>query len=466
MAEVYLAEQKSLARQVALKVLTDDLASQQGYVERFQQEARSAAALIHSNIVQVYDVGRSNGYHFIAQEYVPGQNLAEWMNRNGPVDSGRTLDIIRQIAAALCKADERSIVHRDIKPENIMLARDGQVKVADFGLARVNTTDARDNGNARTQAGVAMGTPLYMSPEQIEGNPVDGRSDIYSLGVTAYHMLAGEPPFTGDTPLAVAMKHVNKTPPALSKRAPGTPSDLVAIVERMMAKSPDDRYANPQSLLRALRELAKSASADGWAEGPENWSLSDFKAFAGTDIEATGELNQLMREARKLNEPQLARRRWLGLATASVVAGGVLAALLHRPYVLASSQPTVQAYDTPLAQLFHAKMVDSPDAWLAVLRRFPNADSAIQYQARQGLARYYLREENYRRALPFLDELAAAPPNQRTLRVFALVGLTVTHAELGHPAKAQEARQLIDTRELDLLEYDRELVERFESLSR
>jgi len=464
MAEVYLAEQQSLSRQVALKVLTAELANQDSYVERFQHEARSAAALVHANIVQVYEVGQSSGSHFIAQEYVAGQNLAEWMNRHGPIEPGRALDILRQVTAALCKADERSIVHRDIKPENIMLARDGQVKVADFGLARANSTGTNDN--ARTQAGIAMGTPLYMSPEQIEGRGVDSRSDIYSLGVTAYHMLSGQPPFTGDTPLAVAMKHVNSPPPSLAEEAPGTPGELVALVERMMSKAPDERYENPQALLRALRELAKTAAGEGWAEGPENWSLSDFSTTASSEIEATGELNQLMREARKLTPPQIDRRRWLAVTVASLVAGGALAALLQRPYVLASSQPEVLAYETPLAQLFHAKMVDSPDAWQAVLRRFPTADSAIRYQAHQGLSRYYLRNADYRRALPHLEELAAAPNSERTLRAFALVGLSVARAELGNMTESQAARQLIATGDIDLLDYDRELVERFESLAR
>lgn len=466
MAEVYLAEQQSLSRQVALKVLTAELANQKSYVERFQHEARSVASLVHANIVQVYEVGQSNGSHFIAQEYVAGQNLAEWMNRHGQVEPGRALDILRQVTAALCKADERSIVHRDIKPENIMLARDGQVKVADFGLARANTAGGPDDATARTQAGIAMGTPLYMSPEQIEGRPVDSRSDIYSLGVTAYHMLAGSPPFAGDTPLAVAMKHVNSPPPALLEQAPGTPAELVALIERMMSKTPAERYENPQALLRALRELAKSAASDGWAEGPENWSLSDFAATTGSEIEATGELNQLMREARKLTPPQINRRRMLAVVAVSLIAGGALAAVLQRPYVLASSQPEVLAYDTPLAQLFHAKMVDSPDAWQAVLRRFPTADSAIRYQAHQGLARYYLRNADYRRALPHLDELAAAPTSERTLRAFALVGLSVAHAELGNMPESQAARQLIATGDIDLLDYDRELVEKFQALAR
>ena len=232
MAEVYLAEQQSLARQVALKVLSPELSSQPEYVDRFHHEARSAAALVHANIVQVYEVGQANGSHFIAQEYVPGQNLGESMRRHGPVEPGRVLDILRQVASALSKAHEQSIVHRDVKPENIMLARSGEVKVADFGLARVISGEGVD----RTQAGVTMGTPLYMSPEQVEGRPVDSRSDIYSLGVTAFHMLAGEPPFKGDTPIAMAVQHLHTAPPSLVELVPSAPVGLIAIIERMLAK--------------------------------------------------------------------------------------------------------------------------------------------------------------------------------------------------------------------------------------
>ena len=151
------------------------------------------------------------------------------------------LDILRQVAAALAKASSEGIVHRDIKPENIMLAGSGEVKVADFGLARVQG----DGGANLTQIGVTMGTPLYMSPEQIEGRELDSRSDIYSLGVTAYHMLSGEPPFTGDSPLAVAVQHLNQPPPPLAKRRPDVPPRFAQVVERMMAKKPADRFSDP-----------------------------------------------------------------------------------------------------------------------------------------------------------------------------------------------------------------------------
>ncbi len=464
MAEVYLAEQQSLARQVALKVLSAELASQPAYVERFQHEARSVAALVHANIVQVYEVGHSNGSHFIAQEYVPGQNLGEWMNRHGAIEPGRALDILRQVAAALSKAHEQSIVHRDVKPENIMLTRSGEVKVADFGLARVTTGDATD----RTQVGIAMGTPLYMSPEQVEGKPVDSRSDLYSLGVTAYHMLVGEPPFGGDTPLAVALQHINHPPPPLAERAPNTPADLVALVERMLAKRPEDRFENPGALLKSLHQLAKRAANEGWGEGPENWSLGDFAAIGTSEIEATHQLNRLLGDLRSTALPKTNRKRLLGILAASLFVGALLAWVARGPFVLTGSQPRVLELDTPAAQLFHAKTAaDTPDGWRAVWdNRFDEVDPYTRHLAMQGLVRYYFRAGDYRPALPFLRELAALPAeSQPLLRAFGLVGLAVAHSELGNKKPSQVAmQQLSRTIVDDLHRTDSLLVERYRRL--
>src|SRR5215471_2671346 len=179
MAEVYLAEQLSLRRQVALKVLRKSLAGDSAYIRRFQHEAQAAAKLVHANIVQIYEVGCVEGTYYISQEYVPGQNLKQLLARLGHgVDAVQAVNIIRQVASALHKAAEQKIIHRDVKPENIMITPGGEVKVADFGLARV----IRDGEALNlTQVGITMGTPLYMSPEQVEGRPVvDTRSDLYS----------------------------------------------------------------------------------------------------------------------------------------------------------------------------------------------------------------------------------------------------------------------------------------------
>ena len=182
MADVYLAVQESLKRNVALKVLKQHLSVDGDYVSRFQREAQAAAALVHANIVQIFEVGQADGYHFIAQEYVRGRNLKEYLKRYGAVTPDMAMSVFRQAARALQKGAEHDVVHRDIKPENIMLTANGELKITDFGLALIGS----ESDNGLTRAGITVGTPLYMSPEQIEGGEIDIRSDIYSLGVTLY----------------------------------------------------------------------------------------------------------------------------------------------------------------------------------------------------------------------------------------------------------------------------------------
>ena len=245
MAEVYLAEQHSLQRQVAIKVLRPDLANHENYVQRFHNEARAAAALVHANIVQIYEVGCVDGLHFIAQEYVRGQTVKQLVGRVGPLEIPRVVSLLRQITAALNKAGQEQIVHRDIKPENILLMSSGEAKVADFGLARAIDPAQLD----LTQVGLTMGTPLYMSPEQVEGRSLDQRSDLYSLGVTAFFMLVGRAPFDGDTPLSVAVQHLQNPPPPLNDFRPDVPAALDKIVTQLLAKKPADRYSSAAELL-------------------------------------------------------------------------------------------------------------------------------------------------------------------------------------------------------------------------
>ncbi len=461
MAEVYLAEQCSLARQVALKVLSNDLASNPAYVERFQHEARSAAALVHANIVQIYEVGQSNGSHYIAQEYIAGQNLGDVVRRSGPLEPGKVLDVLRQVTAALSRAHERSIVHRDIKPENLILARSGEVKVADFGLARAITPDATN----RTQAGLTMGTPLYMSPEQIEGRPLDSRSDIYSLGVTAYHLLSGEPPFQGDTPLAVAMQHLNKQPQRLSVRNARIPEGLSQLVERMMAKDPSERFADPLDLLRSLHLLAKQAAAEGWAEGPENWPMGEFGAETRGSIEATEQLDEVLRKVRRLGQGGKSTALvWGGIA--SLILGGLLAAAVRQPFALAESEAELPLYDNPTQQLLHAKLAKTPDAWKAVWdSRFGEIDPFTYHFAQQGLVRYYFSQgqpDDYRAAIPYLEDLASLSDNQSRLRLFGIMGLAVAHAELGNLTESERSRQKLTAQDVTTLrQTDPQLVDHY-----
>ncbi len=250
MGQVYLATQTSLNRPVALKVLHPHYLSKPIYLTRFEAEATAVAKLNHPNIVHVYTLGYIDGVRFIAMEYVEGTNLREYINKKGALDLPLALSIMRQAGQAIGAAGEVGLVHRDIKPENLLLTRKGRAKVADFGLCR-------DLGADRlhvTQPGTTMGTPLYMSPEQAQGQPLDHRSDLYSLGVTFYHMLTGEPPFRADSAVALALKHVNEQPVSLRVRRPDIPIELERLVLKLMAKSPADRY---QSAAEMLADLAK-----------------------------------------------------------------------------------------------------------------------------------------------------------------------------------------------------------------
>ncbi len=256
MAEVYLAEQVSLRRHVALKILKANLALQDSYVKRFRLEAQAAASLVHPNIVQIYEVGCADGLHFIAQEYVQGMNLQELLVRRGAPDLKLALAIMRQAAAALAKAAERGIVHRDIKPENIMLSGHGEVKVADFGLARLSNDETR-----LTQEGYTLGTPLYMSPEQVEGKPLDTRSDIYSLGVTCYHMLAGQPPFRGETALNVAVQHLKGEAADLGELRPTCRPRFVAWCDGCLRKNRPTVVPMPRRSCASCAALRPAAAS-------------------------------------------------------------------------------------------------------------------------------------------------------------------------------------------------------------
>ncbi|MFK7819444.1 MAG: protein kinase [Planctomycetaceae bacterium] len=254
MADVYLAEQQSLGRHVALKVMRPSLmsGSDDTMVKRFKMEAMTAAGLNHANIVQVYTIGHEQNFHYIAQEYVQGKNLAQLLKAKGKADIGSTLHIMRQIASALKAAGKAGIIHRDIKPENIMLTKRGEVKITDFGLAQL--AEKKTDGSL-TEDGMTLGTPLYMSPEQVRGAELDVRSDIYSFGVTCYHMLTGAPPFQGDTAMAIAIQHVNNTAEDIQERNPKVPTPIARMVHRMMARDRDLRYPDAEQIAEDVRKL-------------------------------------------------------------------------------------------------------------------------------------------------------------------------------------------------------------------
>ena len=256
MGQVYLAEQVSLKRKVALKLLKSELAANPTSLTRFKQEAEAVAKATHANIVQVYFIGDVDGIPYMALEYVEGKNLREYLAKKGPPDLVLGLSIMRQVASALQRASELGIIHRDIKPENILLTRKGEVKVTDFGLSRC--LDGTGPAVNLTQSGVTMGTPLYMSPEQVEGKPVDHRTDIYSLGVTCYHMMAGHPPYEGETAFEVALKHVREEAKRLNTIRPDLPELLCAIIHKMMSKDPAQRYQTGRELLKDIAQVRGS----------------------------------------------------------------------------------------------------------------------------------------------------------------------------------------------------------------
>ena len=419
MADVYLAQQESLRRQVAFKTLKSQLALDETYVKRFHLEAQAAASLVHANIVQIHDVGYIDSIHFIAQEYVQGVNLREYVTRHGPPDAKLAVRVMRQVTAALSRAAEQGIVHRDIKPENIMLAKTGEVKVADFGLARTMREGASLD---LTQIGVTMGTPLYMSPEQVEGRPLDPRSDIYSFGVTCYYMLSGQAPFRGDTALSVALQHLNAQPPRLETLRPDLPAGLCRIVHQMLAKDPDARYRSPRDMLKELRALEiEGIESD---EDESHWTAGETVPVSNLRLEATQQLGTLMQTQSLLLRPA---RHWPKVVTACAVVAfiaGVAIAYATRPeYVLADAQPTastVRKMETPELQYRYAQMVQTPEAWQAVIdhsgnhRYVPLAQEELAWQ-------YFLDRDN-ERARKLFQDLERYSDLDRRFRAFGLAG--------------------------------------------
>ncbi len=251
MGEVFLAQDAVLAREVAIKVLHRSLASDPGFVDRFRREARAAATLNHPNIVAVYDWGAVDGIYYMVMEYVRGRSVRDLLNVDGPLAPAQAAEIVRQTLLALEHAHEKGIVHRDLKPENILLTTDGTVKLTDMGLARA-FADAK-----ATHAGAVTGTVQYLAPEQIRGEPADPRSDLYSLGIVTYELLTGRLPFEGETPMAIAYKHLSDTVPPPSGFADVGP-DMDAFVAAAVDK---DREMRPESATVMRQDLEAIARA-------------------------------------------------------------------------------------------------------------------------------------------------------------------------------------------------------------
>jgi serine/threonine-protein kinase len=284
MATVYLGVDTRLDRTVAIKIMHAELAADDDFVARFIREARSVARLSHPNVVAVYDQGSDGRNLYLAMEYVPGRTLRQLLNERGKLTPGESLDIIDSVLAGVAAAHHAGIVHRDVKPENVLLAEDGRVKVADFGLARSMT------GTSHTKTGILMGTVAYLAPEQVTGNASDARCDVYAAGVLLFELLTGVQPHTGESALAVAYKHVNETVPAPSSLVPGLPHALDALVALATSRDPGLRPADAGQFLAAVRGLRKGVPVP-WQPGPLGFAAP--LALPGPALPGPGQPGQL-----------------------------------------------------------------------------------------------------------------------------------------------------------------------------
>lgn len=267
MGDVYRAYDPRLDRNVAIKVLPTELSRDAQFVERFTSEARAVAKLTHPHIVPVYDFGHDQGHHFFVMELVEGRSLAQLLKQEGRLSADRALELVKQIASGLGEAHRRDLIHRDIKPSNILLSGEtNTAKLADFGLVK-----SLNNKVDGTATGIVMGTVDYIAPEQGQGKPVDGRADLYSLGVLLYHLISGRLPFVADSPTAMIFQHAYEQPTALREVAPLVSPEVEAVIERLMSKAPDDRYQSAEDLIGAIQAL------------PTRQETAYFKAPTGSD---------------------------------------------------------------------------------------------------------------------------------------------------------------------------------------
>jgi predicted Ser/Thr protein kinase len=328
MGSVWEAEDTILHRKVAVKVLSEALAEEDRFVERFRREARAAAGLSHPNVAGVFDYGEDCERPFIVMELIDGETLADRLRRQGRLPWPEAVAIAGQVAGALEAAHRTGIVHRDVKPGNIMLTPSGNVKVMDFGIA------AATWAAPLTATGTAMGTATYISPEQTSGKRATPESDVYSLGVVLYEMLTGEPPFTGDTPVAVAMAHVRDTPPPLRQRAPDVPAHVDLVTQRALAKDPKLRPPSAvafASMLMAPQLATGPLSADANRQdgtagtGPEGDTIV-LPESSGTAVLPTG--GRVARSRQRDRRP--GRGALIALGLAFILLAGILAAALAR----------------------------------------------------------------------------------------------------------------------------------------
>ena len=343
MANVYLAEDQELGRQVAIKILNERHAHDEQFVERFRREAKNAAGLSHPNIVSIYDRGETGGTYYIAMEYLDGRTLKELLRRRGPMPVKLALQYARQVLAAMGSAHRRGIVHRDIKPHNVMVDAEGRLKVTDFGIARAGPSQV-------TEVGSIVGTAQYLSPEQARGEAVDQRSDIYSMGIVLYEMLTGGVPFTGETPVEIAMKHLSATPEPPSTKRPEIPRDVDLATLRALAKDPAERYQSAEEMDEELGRIERGlAVSDETAEAATS-------VLRGVGLEATA----ISRAPTTVMPPVTRRRYDYAEELPQVRRRSIWPWVLTLGIVLAVSVAALYLYNAVQEQLNEARPVAVP----------------------------------------------------------------------------------------------------------
>jgi serine/threonine-protein kinase len=443
MGEVYLGQQVSLKRQVAIKVLRREAVADDTARRRFAVEAEAAAKLTHSNIVQIYASGEQDGIHYMALEYVQGMNLRDYVARKGPVSATFASRVMEQVAAALHHAAEAGIVHRDIKPDNILLTRKGELKVADFGLARLRI----DKPANLTQPGITMGTPLYMSPEQVEGRAFDPRSDLYSFGATCYFMLVGQPPYRGETSLAIALQHIRSEPESLSGIRPDLPRELCRIVHKLMAKNPDERYQTGRQVVRDLQKLRGELSSEQVASSRPVKSPPSVPVDIAAQAVAKSRVRTFSRDfIRRYAAWWLAASAVLALLAGAGYGWYCRAPDLRIPdsgVPVASPPPRWE--DIPHKESAEAQYrfatwagqdVHAEAAWLAVINYW-DSEPDWAFVARMELGKHYLMERRLDKADTLFSEMAGAL-DDRT-RLAGEVGKSMVLSFRDRPGESQSS---------------------------
>jgi serine/threonine-protein kinase len=441
MGEVYLAQQKSLKRHVALKVLRQDATPDETAVKRFIVEAEAAAKLTHANIVQIYAFSQQDGLNYMALEYVRGMNLRDYVTKKGPVSARVAVKLMDQVAAALHHASEMGVVHRDIKPDNIMLTRKGEVKVADFGLARLRS----DKPVNLTQPGITMGTPMYMSPEQVEDKATDARSDLYSFGVTSYYMLAGQPPYRGETAMAVAVQHLKGNPEPLAQLRPDLPAELCRIVHKLMARDPDQRYETGRQVSRDLQKLRTEMAAS--RDDAEVGTTAEVAAAAAEASPAeTRRFSMLRFDSIQRNV------LWWFAATVVValLSGAGYGWYLRTPELRPKNIPKPPPPPIDLSQLpqmktareqyqwalFAGEHGDAEAAWLSVINH-PDYEPEWVWRGQLRLGQHYIDAGQTEKAAKFFRELAELPDEKP--RAIGLIGQAVLLSLEDRPQESLDA---------------------------